>query len=297
MRILLTGASGMLGRDLHSELRRRGIDTVAVGHEELDITREPDVSYLLGQIRPDVILNGAAYTAVDACEENREIAHLVNAEGVGYLAENANRWSSLLVHFSTDFVFDGNGRQPYEVNDPVRPVSVYGESKLAGERKAASAWKHLVVRTSWVFGPQGRNFVEAITRQIESGNRHLRVVDDQRGRPTYVPHLVDATFRLLDLAIRHEDARGIVHYADQPPCTWYELSLAVVEELRSRGLSAEDLVVEPVTTDEMPRPARRPAYSVLSTARYEALTGTQPSLWQMGLIDYFDRREALHSRE
>jgi dTDP-4-dehydrorhamnose reductase len=291
MRVLLTGAGGMLGSDLHRELRRREIDTIAVGREELDITSEPDVTYLFQQVRPDVVANCAAYTAVDACEENRELAHVVNAQGVAYLAENANRWSSLLVHFSTDFVFDGERRRPYEVDDPVSPVSVYGESKLAGERSAATAWKHLIVRTSWVFGPGGHNFVEAITRQIEGGNTHLRVVDDQRGRPTYVPHLVDATLRLLEVAMESEEGRGIVHYADQPPCTWYELALSIVEELRSRGRAPEDLVVEPVTTEEMPRPARRPAYSVLSTAKYEAITGADPALWQMGLIDYFDRRE------
>ena len=289
MRVLLTGAQGMLGTDMHGKLRSDGIDTVAVGREELDITREPDVGYLMQHVRPDVLINCAAFTAVDACETERDQAHLVNAEGVRHLAEHANRWDALLVHFSTDFVFDGTKRSPYEVDDEVDPVSAYGESKLAGEAAASTASKHLIIRTSWVFGPNGNNFVEAITRQGEKGNQHLRVVDDQCGRPTYVPHLVDATMRLIDVARERSDVRGVVHYADAPVCTWYEFSLEILNELQSRGVGGE-VEVEPITTEEMPRPARRPAYSVLSPTRYEELTGAEPALWQMGLIDYFTRR-------
>lgn len=292
MRVLLTGANGMVGRDFHDHLRSRGIDTVAVGHEELDITREADVDYLLQNVRPDSLINCAAYTSVDDCESNRDIAHLVNAEAVRYLADHCNRWNTLLVQFSTDFVFDGTKRSPYEIDDAVEPISAYGESKLAGERSAALATKHLIVRTSWVFGPYGKNFVEAITNQVENGRDQLRVVDDQRGRPTYVPHLVSATMRLIDAATANQDAGGIVHYADLPFCTWYEFSLEIVNELESRGVTA-GVEVEPITTDEMPRPARRPAYSVLSTSRYETITGEQPELWQLGLIDYFNRREEL----
>lgn len=295
MRVLLTGANGMVGRDFHSRLRRDGIDTVAVGREELDITRETEVGYLLSHVRPDVIVNCAAYTAVDACEEDRETAHLVNGDAVGHLAEHSNRWGALLVHYSTDFVFDGTKRSPYETGDPVDPLSAYGESKLAGERHATRASKHLVIRTSWVFGPSGKNFVEAITAQIEKGRDTLQVVDDQRGRPTYVPHLVDATLNLIEAARRSEEVRGVVHYADAPVCTWYELSLAIVNELTMRGVT-EGVTVEPVTTDEMPRPARRPAYSVLSTELYERWTGKPPALWQLGLVDYFDRRGTTESR-
>lgn len=281
----------MVGRDFHETLQRRGIDAIGVGREELDITREPEVDYLLQHVRPDVLVNCAAYTAVDDCETNRELAHLVNADAVRYLAEHCNRWGTLLVHFSTDFVFDGTKRSPYETEDAVDPLSAYGETKLAGERNAAMAWKHLIVRTSWVFGPYGKNFVEAITGQIEKGRDHLRVVDDQRGRPTYVPHLVDATLRLIELAASREDTRGIFHYADLPFCTWFEFAREIVGELQRRGMAQEGIELEPITTDEMPRPARRPPWSVLSTSRYETVTATAPDLWQLGLIDYFDRRQ------
>ena len=280
----------MLGREVHETLQTRGVDAVGVGREELDITREPDVDYLLKHVRPDVVVNCAAYTAVDDCETNAELAQRVNGDAVRYLAEHCNRWGSLLVTFSTDFVFDGTKRTPYEIDDAVAPLSVYGESKLAGESNAAQAWKHLIVRTSWVFGPYGKNFVEAITGQIEKGRDHLRVVDDQRGRPTYVPHLVDATLRLIEHAAEREDARGIFHYADLPDCTWFEFAREIVGELRRRGQLDGELELEPITTAEMPRPARRPAWSVLSTTRYESVTGTAPELWQLGLIDYFDRR-------
>ncbi|MDX1584507.1 MAG: sugar nucleotide-binding protein, partial [Thermoanaerobaculia bacterium] len=219
-------------------------------------------------------------------------AHLVNGDAVRYLADHCSRWNTLLVHFSSDFVFDGTKRSPYEIDDEIGPISVYGESKLAGELAASRSDKHLIVRTSWVFGPQGSNFVEAITGQIEKGRDQLRVVDDQRGRPTYVPHLVEATMQLIELAKDREDARGVVHYADVPFCSWYEFAVAIVGELETRG-QAVDVRIEPITTDEMPRPAQRPAYSVLSTSRYEELTGTTPRLWQLGLIDYFARREGL----
>ncbi len=295
-RMLVTGARGMLGRDFHETLQARGIDTVGVGREELDVTREPDVDYLLSHVRPDVVVNCAAYTAVDDCEANREMAHLVNADAVRYLADHCNRWGSMLVHFSTDFVFDGTRRQPYEVDDEVGPLSVYGESKLAGERSAATAWKHLIIRTSWVFGPYGKNFVEAIAGQIEKGRDHLRVVDDQRGRPTYVPHLVDAALRLIDVAGAKDEARGTYHYADQPFCTWFEFAREIAGEMQRRGDAPSEVEIEPITTEEMPRPARRPAWSVLSTSRYEMVTGTAPELWQMGLVSYFDRRTTTHDK-
>lgn len=280
----------MVGRDFHEMLREQSIDTIAVGREELDITREPDVAYLFQNVRPDVVVNCAAYTAVDDCEANRDLAHLVNGNAVSYLAEHCNRWGSLLVHFSTDFVFDGAKRSPYEIGDEVNPLSAYGESKLVGERRAAAAARHLVVRTSWVFGPRGHNFVEAITNQIEKGRDHLCVVDDQTGRPTYVPHLVAATLRLIEAARTRQEVGWIVHYADMPFCTWFEFSREILNELQAREIAPAGITIEPVTTDEMPRPAPRPAYSVLSTTRYEALTGASPDLWQLGLTDYFDRR-------
>jgi dTDP-4-dehydrorhamnose reductase len=204
----------------------------------------------------------------------------VNGAAVEFLAQAANEADALLVHISTDFVFDGSKKSPYEINDATNPLSAYGRSKLLGEIAAAHARQHLIVRTSWLFGVHGPNFVEAIRNQIRKGTNPLRVVNDQRGRPTYTPHLARAVIRLA----LNRDARGIVHYADEPECSWFDFARAIVEE---SGAAAE---VVPVTTDAYPRPARRPAYSGLSTERYERLTGVRPDSWREGLREYLDRR-------
>ena len=184
----------------------------------------------------------------------------------------------MLVHISSDFVFDGSSREPYEVDAPTAPLSAYGRSKLLGEIAAAHARQHLILRTSWLFGVHGHNFVEAIRTQIRKGTNPLRVVSDQRGRPTYTPHLARAIVRLAPAA------RGIVHYADSDECSWFDFARAIAEG------SGSDVEVKPIETDEFPRPAKRPAYSVLSTASYERLTGVTPDSWRAGLREYLQRR-------
>jgi dTDP-4-dehydrorhamnose reductase len=290
MRFLITGASGMLGHDLRGELRSRDIDTVAVGREELDVTDRDAVLYLAKNVRPDVVINCAAYTRVDDCETNEARAFLVNATAVEHLAEAANRWSSLLLQISTDFVFDGSATSPYEVNQEVAPLSVYGESKLRGERAAAQATNHLVLRTSWLFGEHGWNFVEAMRAQIDSGKSELRVVDDQRGRPTYTPHLARAILRLANAALESEEVRGIFHYADSPEASWFEFAGEIVAALDRHSALEQPVTVLPVTSDSFPRPARRPGYSVLSTSRFERVTGLAPDSWIDGLDEYLSRK-------
>ena len=191
------------------------------------------------------------------------------------LAEAANETGALLVQVSTDFVFDGSKREPYEVTDPTAPLSAYGRSKLLGEIAARHAERHLIVRTSWLFGVHGPNFVEAIRNQVRKGVESLRVVNDQRGRPTYTPHLARAIVRLAT-----GDAQGTVHYADTDECSWYDFACAI----------APGFPIHPVSSDEFPRPAKRPAYSVLSTEHYERLTGVSPDSWRDGLREYLSRR-------
>jgi dTDP-4-dehydrorhamnose reductase len=292
VRFLITGATGMLGHDLRAELRSRDIDSLAVGREELDVTDRDAVLYLAKNVRPDVIINCAAYTKVDDCETNEATAFLVNTTAVEHLAEAANRWSSLLVQISTDFVFDGSSTTPYEIDDAVAPLSVYGESKLRGERAAARADSHLVLRTSWLFGEHGPNFVEAIRRQIDGGKSELRVVDDQRGRPTYTPHLARAICRLVTAALDSDGMRGIFHYADAPQATWFDFAREIVAALDRHAGLEQPVTVVPVTSDAFPRPARRPGYSVLSTSRYEQVTGHAPDSWIDGLDEYLSRKLA-----
>ena len=280
LRWLVTGAAGMVGTDLCDQLTERGEEVVALAKHDLDITEQRAVETAFRDMRPSIVVNCAAYTKVDAAEENERIANAINGSAVENLAHAANRSGALLVQVSTDFVFDGTKREPYEVNDPTHPLSVYGHSKLLGEFAAAHAEKHLIVRTSWLFGTHGPNFVEAIRNQIRKGTTPLRVVDDQRGRPTYTPHLAHAIIRLARLAVDSGDARGIVHYADEGECSWFDFANAIVSE---SGASVE---VKPVSTSEFLRPATRPAYSVLSSERYERVTGAQPESWRDGLREY-----------
>lgn len=275
MKWLITGAGGMLGMDLRQELDSRGEPVVAFTRNDLDVTDSRLVSAAVSQHAPDVILNCAAYTKVDLAESEEAVANAINGSAVELLAAAANQAGALLVQVSTDFVFDGQGHAPYEVTSPTAPLSAYGRSKLLGEHAAAQAHEHLIVRTSWLFGTHGPNFVEAIRGQIRKGTRPLRVVSDQRGRPTYTPHLARAILRLV-----HGSARGIVHYADAGECSWFDFARAIAEE---SGAAVEVL---PVTSAEFPRPARRPPYSVLSTERYERLTGVAPDLWREGLREY-----------
>lgn len=284
VRWFITGAGGMVGSDLREELESRGADVVAVTKSELDVTDARSVEDAIREARPSIIVNCAAYTRVDDAEANESIANAVNGSAVEHLAAAANRVDALLVQISTDFVFDGAKQMPYEVNDAANPLSAYGRSKLFGEFAATQASKHLIIRTAWLFGIHGPNFVEAIRRQIQKGADPLRVVDDQRGRPTFTPHLAAAIIRLAQLAHDSDTARGIVHYADDDECTWFDFAQAIVEE------SDSSIHVKPVTTAEFPRPARRPAYSVLSTERYERLTGTRPESWREGLRDYLQSR-------
>jgi len=276
---LITGAGGMAGTDLRDELLRRDENVVALSKSDLDITDSRIVSDCLAEHRPSIIVNCAAYTKVDLAEQEESTANAINGSSVELLAEAANEAGALLVQISTDFVFDGRKRDPYDVTDTTAPLSAYGRSKLLGEVAAGHAAKRLIIRTSWLFGVHGPNFVEAIRNQIRKGTNPLRVVDDQRGRPTYTPHLANAIIRLA-----LQDVRGVVHYADEDECTWFDFARAIVEE------SGADVTVKPVTSEEFPRPATRPAYSVLSTERYERITGVRPESWREGLQEYLSLR-------
>lgn len=275
---LITGAGGMVGTDLCAELANRGEQVAALTRSDLDITDSRAVNACVAERAPSIIVNCAAYTKVDQAESEESVANAINGSSVELLAAAANATGALLVHISSDFVFDGTKGEPYEVTDSTKPLSAYGRSKLLGELAATHANRHLIVRTSWLFGVNGPNFVEAILNQIRKGTNPLRVVSDQRGRPTYTPHLANAIIRLA-----MADVQGIVHYADEDECSWYDFAVAF----------AGDHPVSPVTSDEFPRPAKRPAYSVLSTERYERVTGVAPESWREGLREYLDARQDL----
>lgn len=276
----------MVGRDLTASLQAAGETVVATAKSGLDIIDVDAVRAAVATAAPDIIVNCAAYTRVDDAETNEQAAMRINGTAVRHLADASNAADALLVHISTDFVFDGSKRSPYQEKDQVSPLSAYGRTKLAGEEAAATSQKHLIVRTAWLFGVHGPNFVEAIRNQLRKGTNPLRVVDDQRGRPTYTPHLAEAIIRLARVASGSADARGIAHYADEPECSWYDFAVSIVRHTGSKAS------VTPVSSDSFPRPARRPAYSVLSTERYEHLTEAKPESWEEGLAQYFTLKPA-----
>jgi len=271
----------MVGHDVCAALTSRGETVLPLMKSDLDITDVAAVRDAVRRAKPDIIVNCAAYTKVDDAETNEHLATAINGSAVEFLADAANDVDALLVQISTDFVFDGSKRTPYEVNDAPAPLSAYGRSKLIGEHAARTARKHIVLRTAWLFGVHGPNFVEAIRNQLRKGTNPLRVVNDQRGRPTYTPHLANAIVRLAQRANDDENARGIVHYADEPECSWFDFARAIV---------SGKATVSPVSSDAYQRPATRPAYSVLSTERYERITGLKPESWEEGLREYLQQR-------
>ncbi len=275
MRTVIFGGSGMLGRALVAEARSRGWAALALPRGQADVRDRDRLLYWADTFRPELVVNCAAFTKVDRCEAEPEHAFEVNGRAVEHVAAAAERAGARLIQLSTDYVFDGRGSAPYREEDPTAPLSVYGKSKLAGEARALALPRTLVVRTSWLFGPGGPNFVATIVGMIGRGERRLRVVEDQVGCPTYTPFLARA---ILDLARLPMD--GVVHYRNREPVSWY----AFADEIARLWASRVEVV--PVSTREVPRPAPRPAYSVLDVARCEAALGRRVEPWGWGLVEY-----------
>ncbi|MSR21728.1 MAG: dTDP-4-dehydrorhamnose reductase [Gemmatimonadetes bacterium] len=274
MRILVTGAAGLLGGALVAEARARGHEVVGLSRTDLDVTDAPLVRRVVSRHRPDAVVHCAAYTAVDRAESEPDLARAVNRDGARNVATAAAECGAELLYVSTDFVFDGQKRSPYVPNDETGPLSVYGQTKLEGEQAVTEALPgSLVVRTSWLYGGQS-GFVPAILRRAAKGEG-LRVVGDQRGRPTWAP---DGAATMLDLLER--GAHGVWHVAGGGECTWLELAR---EAVRLRGLDVE---IEAISSHDFGSPARRPAYSVLDLAATEDLLGRRMGDWKDALARY-----------
>jgi dTDP-4-dehydrorhamnose reductase len=269
---LVTGAGGQLGTHLLELLD--GAAVVAVTRGDLDITDEAAVDALIGDTRPDVVLNAAAYTAVDAAEEQVEDAFAGNERGPRLLAEALGRHGGRLVHVSTDYVFAGDAARPYEPDDPTGPRTVYGRSKLAGEQavRAALPDSH-VVRTAWVYGGPSANFVDTMIK-LEQSRETLDVVSDQIGSPTWVRDLAAALIALGSAGV----PGGVLHYVNAGQASWFELAREVF-----RLVGADPARVRPVSSEQFPRPAPRPAWSVLGTTSWTNLDLPAPREWQAAL--------------
>jgi dTDP-4-dehydrorhamnose reductase len=265
---------------------------------EFNLTDRDAVLRTMKAVRPDIILNCAAYTNVDGCETNEALASQVNGRGPGYLAEAARESGAVLVHVSTDYVFDGGKNSPYTEEEVPNPQSAYGRSKLQGEEAILRSGleRFFIVRTSWLYGPGGKNFVETIVR-LGKEREELRIVADQVGSPTYTEDLAKGLFQLLNLVeeggnssrIPHPASPpfGIYHFANEGFCSWHEFACAILAEAKAAGEPIVTKHVLPIRTEEYPLPALRPAYSVFSKQKYEEAVGERVPDWQDALAAYF----------
>src|SRR3989441_12972430 len=252
MRILVTGAKGQLGQELQRVLREE--EVIAADRPEYALT-DPMLGEKIAAQRPDLVIHAAAYTDVDGCERNPETAFTVNAQGTRRVAEGAAKTNARLIYLSTDYVFDGKKTEPYTERDPVNPLNVYGRSKLAGEEEAVKGCSRtLVLRTSWLYGVHGKNFVKTILN-LAVTQPEVRVVEDQRGSPTYARHLAPVIAGLI-----RSDVTGVIHAGGEGECSRYEFAKAILQEA---GLACR---VVPISTAEAGRLAWRPPYAALSTA-------------------------------
>jgi dTDP-4-dehydrorhamnose reductase len=278
---MVFGASGLLGQQLIHELSRPQPENklpadqvAALSSKDVDLRDHQRVRGLIGNFRPDWIILSAAYTDVDGCESNRELAFAVNCEAAVNVANAAREVESRMTFLSSDYVFDGSKRSPYEISDERNPTSVYGESKARAEEQISEILPEVcIARTSWLFGPGGKCFPATILK-LAATRPEISVVNDQRGSPTFTPDLASALVQLC-----RASARGIVHVTNSGNCTWYDFAAEIV---RASGLST---TVKPVTTEQFPRPARRPAYSVLSADSLHAYKIEMPE-WQDALKRY-----------
>jgi len=285
MKILILGAGGRLGAALLREYRDKH-DIAGFNHAQLDLARLSDVRRTLDAMNFDVLINTAALTNVDACETERERAFLINAEAPGILAEICNAKEAKLIHFSTDYVFDGEKRGPYMEEDEANPISLYGQSKLAGERSVLAAEDgHLVVRVSWVFGPDRPSFIDAMIKRAQQ-DENVDAVADKFSTPTYTHDLAQILPQFFDHAVEG----GILHFANTGRCSWQEYAQWALECCREAGISLKATTVGALKLSDMTNwIARRPVYSVLSTAKYSELTRTAPRAWREAVADYITR--------
>ncbi len=280
MRILVTGAKGQLGQELQRVLR--GEEVIATDQPEYELT-DPMLGEKIAAQRPDLVIHAAAYTDVDGCERNPDMAFQINAIGTRYVAEGAAKAGAKLLYLSTDYVFDGRKTVPYTERDPVNPLNVYGRSKLAGEEEALKGCRRtLVLRTSWLYGVQGKNFVKTIL-SLAVTQLEIRVVEDQRGSPTYARHLAQVIAGLI-----RSDVAGVIHAGGEGECSRYEFAKAILQEA---GLNCR---VVPFSTAESGQLAIRPTYSVLSTALLQQY-GLSLLPWRVGLQRFISDQTALGS--
>lgn len=280
MRILLTGKTGQVGYELERSLQGLG-EIIALDRSQMDLANLDQVRDVIRSIKPDLIVNPAAYTAVDKAESAPELAMCINGAAPGVMAQEAKRLGAVMIHYSTDYVFDGTKITPYSEDDPTCPINVYGATKLAGEQAIQAAGiPHLILRTSWVYGMRGNNFLRTMLRLAQE-REELRIVADQHGAPTWCRTIADTTARIVALAGDAKNTRewwqqrsGIYNLTAQGQTTWYGFTQAILENAAVANKLAKQPRLSPIATRDYPLPARRPTHSALSCERLmETFTG------------------------
>src|SRR6266496_1992758 len=285
MKIIIIGSSGRLGAALMREYRGK-YDVDGFNHTQLDLSNLNGVRERLRATNFDVLINAAAFTNVDLCETERDRAFLINAEAPGVLATICRDKRAKLIQFSTDYVFDGEKRAPYTEEDEAKPISIYGESKLAGEKNVLAAdGGHLVVRVSWVFGPDRPSFIDGMIKRARE-NEKVGAIADKFSTPTYTHDVAQMLPQFFD----GDGEGGILHFANAGKCSWQEYAQWALDCCREFGVPMKAKIVGPIKLNDMQDwVARRPVYSVLSTAKYTQLTGTPPRTWREAVADYITR--------
>src|SRR6266567_3306848 len=285
MKLVIVGAGGRLGTALAREYREK-FSVIGFDHAQLDLANADELREKLCTIDFDLLINAAAFTNVDLCEKERDQAFRINADAPRILAEICRDKNAKLIHFSTDYVFDGGKREPYIENDPANPISVYGESKRAGEKFVLQTHdRHLVVRVSWVFGPDRPSFIDGMIKRAQE-NETVDAIADKFSTPTYTHDIAKMLPQFFDGYV--ED--GILHFASASKCSWQEYAQWALDCCREFGVPMKAKIVGPIKLNDMQDwVARRPVYSVLSTAKYTQLTGTPPRTWREAVADYITR--------
>jgi len=293
MKVLITGADGQVGWELQ-QTGPADVEITALRRVDLDITNLSAVRSVIQQLQPGLVINAAAYTAVDKAEEEAERAYGVNEDGAANIARAAEDCSARLIHLSTDFVFDGNQLEPYLPEDEPKPTGVYGASKLQGERAvvAETMGRAVVLRTAWVYSVHGSNFVKTMLRLMAERDE-LKIVADQIGTPTWAKELAKAIWLIAD----KPDMQGIYHWTDDGTASWYDFAVAIQEEARELGLLQKMIPVKPIKTEEYPTPAKRPPYSVLDKTSTCAALGCTPPHWRESLRRMLVEYEGLRFKD
>lgn len=283
MKVLITGCNGQVGHCLVKQLEGKA-EVLAVDKEQLDITDQAAVFSAVSEFVPDYIINAAAHTAVDKAEEEVESSFAINRDGPKFLAEAAESCGAVMLHISTDYVFDGTGEAPYKESDTVGPQGVYGQSKLAGEHAVAQACaEHLILRTAWVFGEHGNNFVKTMLR-LGQDRDSLSIVGDQIGGPTYAGDIAGALITMIEYIEKEGGPQwGVYHFSGMPYASWYEFAEHIFAAAKNKSVLAYTPTLSSIPTSAYPTPAKRPANSCLDCKKIDQQFGIKPSNWQASL--------------